>query len=335
MRSASPDKAANGKDKGLRLLLWPLVAAIIFGLIGFGEVLEDALRISRNAVRSEPVSGEIVLVEIDDSSLREVGSWPWPRATQGKLIEEIDRLGAGQIVMDILYAAPSSRADDAALAKSIAAAGNVTLGVQNRIGDLDGKHNPVMPQPAFVQNARLAAIGVYYNWQNAAWEIPYGGTVEGRKMASLAAGIAGVTGPQDKVFRIDYAFDADSIPRVSAANILAGRIDRSAIEGKTIVVGTNSMRIGDQYLIPGLGKRGGVFIHVLAAETLKKGEPVDLGWIPALLAALAAAAFALHSRRKRVMEVSAVAICAVSSLSERALIYVDAVPGLFVLGVVT
>ena len=125
--------------------------------------------------------------------------------------------------------------------------------------------------------------------------------IDGRTMPSLAAEIAGISGPPDRDFRIDYAFDADSIPRISAADVLRGRVPRSAIDGKIVVVGTNSPRVGDQYTIPGLGKRGGVFIHILAAETLKKGEPVELGWIPALLAALAAAAYALHSGGKRVM----------------------------------
>src|SRR5436189_3480473 len=98
MRSASQNKTEGAKDTGLRLLLWPVLAAILFGLIGFGEVLEDALRISRDAVRSEPVSGDVVLVQIDDASLHQVGSWPWPRSRQGTLISELDRLGARKIV---------------------------------------------------------------------------------------------------------------------------------------------------------------------------------------------------------------------------------------------
>src|SRR5204863_2659325 len=140
-------------------------------LIGFGEVLEDALRISRDAVRSEPVSGDVVLVQIDDASLHQVGSWPWPRSRQGALISELDRLGAKKIVMDIVYANPSTAAEDKALADAIARSGKVTLAVQNRIGDLEGKQDTVLPLPEFTRNARLAAIGVYYNWQNAAWKI--------------------------------------------------------------------------------------------------------------------------------------------------------------------
>lgn len=333
MRPASPE-TTDGTGKRLKLLLWPLLAAIIFALVGFGEVLEDGLRIVRNAARSQPVSGDIVLVEIDDPSLREVGSWPWPRSTQARLIDAIDRLGAGQITMDIIYASPSEPAQDAALAQAIAHAGNVTLAVQNRVGDLDGKQVAVLPQPAFARHARLAAIGVYYNWQNAAWKVPYDARVRGRAMPSLSAELAGISGPEGKDFQIDYAFDADSVPRVSAADLLQGRVARSAIDGKSVVVGTNSQRIGDQYVIPGKGKRGGVFIHVLAAETLKKGEPVYLGWLPALLAALAAAAYALHNGRKRVLPVAVVAILAAPLLTESFLILFDIMPALFLLGVV-
>ena len=334
MRPASPETAADGKGKRLKLLLWPLVAAILFGIIDFGELLEDGLRIGRNAIRNHPVSGDIVLVEIGDTSLRQVGSWPWPRSTQAKLVEEIDRLGAGQIVMDILYANPSSPAEDAALAQAIAKAGNVTLAVQNRVGDLDGKQDAALPLPPLASHARLAAIGVFYNWQNAAWKVPYGARVGGRAMPSLAAEMAGISGRPGKEFRIDYSFNVASVPHISAGDLLSGRVPRSAIDGKTIVVGTNSPRIGDQYTIPGRGKRGGVFIHILAAETLKKGTPVDLGWVPALLAAAAAAAYALHSGRKRVMGLTAAAIFVLPLITETFLVSLSILPGLFLLGVV-
>src|SRR3546814_10653864 len=59
------------------------------------------------------------------------------------------------------------------------------------------------------KNARLASIGVYYNWQNAAWKVPYGATVGGQAMPSLAAEMAGISGPESREFRIDYAFDVD------------------------------------------------------------------------------------------------------------------------------
>ncbi len=332
MRPASPDKARNGSDTGLRLLLWPLLAAIVFGLIGFGELLEDGLRIGRNAIRSHSASSDIVLVEIDDASLREVGSWPWPRSKQAKLIEDIDSLGARQILLDILYSSPSAPAEDEALARAIARSGKVTLAVQNRVGDQQGRHDTGMPLPAFARHARLASISVSYNWQNSAWSVPYAANVNGLVMPSLAAAAAEVSGPQGRDFRIDYALDADSVSKVSAADILRNRVPPGAFAGKTVMVGTNSPRIGDQYLIPGRGKRGGVFIHLLGGATLKEGRPIDLGWIPGLVASAAVGGLALRRRRKHLLKVAAAGIFVLPLATEALLVSMEITPALFLLG---
>ena len=69
------------------------------------------------------------------------------------------------------------------------------------------------------------------------------------------------------------------------------------LAGKEVLVGTDSDVVGDRYFIPGYGRAGGVYVHAIGAETLKAGTPIDLGWVPAFLFGLAAAALA--STRKR------------------------------------
>ena len=59
-----------------KLLLWTAIAGLIFGLIGAGEIAEDALRTVRDNFHSHKASGNIVLVKIDDEALRQVGRWP-------------------------------------------------------------------------------------------------------------------------------------------------------------------------------------------------------------------------------------------------------------------
>ena len=76
-----------------RLLLWVAIAGLIFGLIGFGELPEDMLRVGRNSLHPHKASGEIVLVTIDDRSLREVGRWPWPRRHHAAAHRQADRGG--------------------------------------------------------------------------------------------------------------------------------------------------------------------------------------------------------------------------------------------------
>lgn len=59
----------------------------------------------------------LILVDIDENSLREVGPWPWPRGTQARLLDRLSAGGASQQVLDIVFA--DSRPDDAALLRAV------------------------------------------------------------------------------------------------------------------------------------------------------------------------------------------------------------------------
>ncbi len=45
----------------------------------------------------------VTIVDIDDASLREIGQWPWPRATLAKLVERLNADGAAVIGFDIIF----------------------------------------------------------------------------------------------------------------------------------------------------------------------------------------------------------------------------------------
>jgi adenylate cyclase len=53
-----------------------------------------------------PTSRPVMIVDIDDASLNELGQWPWPRTVLAKLVEKIARGGAAVIGMDIVFAEP-------------------------------------------------------------------------------------------------------------------------------------------------------------------------------------------------------------------------------------
>jgi adenylate cyclase len=60
----------------------------------------------RLAPRQEPPAAErtpIVIVDIDDESLKRVGQWPWSRSLVAELIDKLREAGAGVIGLDILF----------------------------------------------------------------------------------------------------------------------------------------------------------------------------------------------------------------------------------------
>lgn len=56
----------------------------------------------------------LIVVDVDERSIAEVGPWPWPRPVQARLIEQIALAGARQQVLDIVFA--DEMADGQALA---------------------------------------------------------------------------------------------------------------------------------------------------------------------------------------------------------------------------
>ena len=318
-----------------KLLLWTAVAGLIFGLIGFGEIAEDWLRVGRNSTHMHRASGNVVVIKVDDPSLREFGNWPWPRRFQGKLVDRLTAAGADQIFYDINFSFASDPADDNAFAGAIARSGRVTLLARYKVGENEGARIDSTPLPAFARDARLGVGSVEYNYQNAVWRLPYAATISGRRVPSFASAIANVDGPPGQRFPLDYSIDVRTIPAYSAGDVLSGAVGPKQLAGKKVLIGIASDVLGDRYFIPGYGRAYGVYVHAIGAETLQQGRPVDLGWGLPLVLAIAVAAIGLI--RKRALEryvifgTAYAALLALPAVLEANLVFMDVTPALFVL----
>lgn len=103
-----------GKPCVIRRLGFALAAAVT-GLIlslfwigpGFLVRLENASLDFRFKLRgTHPAGDEVVLVVVDEKSLKEIGRWPWSRDKQARLVDAIAADGAKVIGLDIIYAEP-------------------------------------------------------------------------------------------------------------------------------------------------------------------------------------------------------------------------------------
>ncbi len=52
---------------------------------------------------TRPVSDRVVIVAIDESSLKREGRWPWPRTRLAKLVDRLSQSGAAVIGLDLLF----------------------------------------------------------------------------------------------------------------------------------------------------------------------------------------------------------------------------------------
>ena len=321
------------------LLLWTAVAGLIFGIIEFGAIAENGLRSARNSLHWHKASGDIVLVAIDNPSLRRVGRWPWPRRLHAQMTDRLADAGARRILFDITFVGATDAADDQAFAEAMKRAGRVTLPTRTRSGPNGWTRDEATPLPALADAAQaLGTISWRYNFQQAVTHVPYAARANGKVIPSFASLLSGREGQLNATFAPDYSLDPKSIPSVSATSILDGTFDRSAVAGKDIVIGWTAEELGDHFFVPGTGRMGGAYIHIIAGETLKNGRPVNLGWVPLFLIALAAGAAALLRRDGRqqalILGTAALAILLGPALPEAYNVSFDVTTGLFTIIVV-
>ena len=59
-----------------------------------------------------PTEKPVVIVDIDEKSLRTIGQWPWPRTRIAQLVDRLTSLGAAVIGFDVIFAEPDRLSPD-------------------------------------------------------------------------------------------------------------------------------------------------------------------------------------------------------------------------------
>ena len=318
--------------RALRMILVASIVGILFGLLGLGEIVEDALRTDRARINQVEASGRVVLVRIDDKSQEALGRWPWSRSVQADILNRLHQAGAEKVLLDVAYDFPTTEADDAKFEAAVAA--GPTLLPTLMIDDANGIPRPAKePLPRFARHVERSTIASSPNWQMAVWDAYYAYEFAGERYPFASTLLAGQTGPAGETFKIDYRTRLESFPTFSAIDVL--RRPLPDLRGKQVVIGLVSPSMGDQIVIPGRGRMGGVHVHVYATETLLARRPLVLGWIPSFLIALGLVGTVLRVQRTRLRVAfivgGSVALLAAPIVLEPLGYILDIVPGLAVL----
>ena len=294
------DPAKKKRPTRLRIFVWAFVISAIVGLISLMTPLEDIYRGGRNLILAHPADKSVIVVTIDDRTIRELGSINYSRGNDVKLVETLLAHGARRIYYDKAFADPLDEAGDAEFASTLAKhSGQVFLGamfLNNRNTDFK---EIVLPAAPFRQAANVRSLNGTVTPFSLAAELFYASVINGRVVPGIAADIAGVNAPPAQLFRPDWSIKVRSVPTISYIDVIKGRAFPFNITGKDIIVGNTTLTSSDWVQVAGQDWFPGVFIHAIGAQTLREGHPVSLGWWPAFLAATILTALFLQARSRR------------------------------------
>jgi adenylate cyclase len=109
-----PSAARTSRWRTLVLALGVIVVvgALYYAAPGFLQVLEYKLYDQHFLLRgARPPQPQIVIVAIDEESLKTLGRWPWPRTVLADLVRRLGAAGAAVVAFDVLLIEPDAGAE--------------------------------------------------------------------------------------------------------------------------------------------------------------------------------------------------------------------------------
>ncbi|TAK05014.1 adenylate/guanylate cyclase domain-containing protein [Patescibacteria group bacterium] len=251
-------------------------------------LLSDALFIGY-----EPPAN-IVIVAIDDASIREIGRFPWRRSVHVALIEKLTEAGAKAVGYDVNFPEPTCAAgetgaacaDDAKLAAALREAGNVVLPLEATFVKTAGETSPfavrpIVPIPELTAVAPLGFVNTPPDADGVFRRVPLtvrGVSVERNRPMFRAVFETAFPGRElsqtEGSFIVNYAGPKGTFRTIPFADVINDRVDPAMFRDAIVLVGATAPDLHDVLTTP-TAKRDpmpGIEVHANAIATELSGR---------------------------------------------------------------
>jgi len=286
-----------------------------------------------------PPPDDIVIVAIDEATLRELGRWPWSRAVHAALLARLKNEQPKAVAFDIIFAEPDLQhpLDDAKFVAAVSNSGHVGLPVLMEQPRRDGQPIETMPFPELANVA--AAMGHVHveldpdgiarslylfeglgspHWPHLSLAM--------LKMAGESSGAElEARGPRETpdspllwarshALLIPFAGPPGHFRHISYRQVLDGDFSPGTFRDKYVLIGPTAAGLGDALPTPFSGfshSMSGAEINANILDTLRLGlviSPLQKTWhmlLSGLLALLPVLAFPGHTPRNNLLMTAA------------------------------
>ncbi len=256
----------------------------------------------------------LLVVAIDDSSLQQLGQWPWPRSTHARLLDRLTAADSQRVVLDLLLSEPDRQdsAQDAELAAAIRRNGHVVLPVLAAPSSGPRMAEELLPIPLIAANASMLG--------HSDVEVEADGVTRGLYLTAgigsphwpaLGLALANTRGPlpglidtrpphdapyqwhRNHYVRVRFAGPPDRFPQVSYADVLNGDVAPELLHDRLVLVGMTASGITPRLLTPTTRERwmSGTEYQANVASMLLSGNVISVlapSWQAALSGLLVA-----------------------------------------------
>jgi CHASE2 domain-containing sensor protein/signal transduction histidine kinase len=290
-------------------LVIALLATTIVCLAHFWRGTEsfDNLFYDQLSATSRPAADkDILLVMIDDPSLKTIGIWPWPRATHARLIEKLQASKPRSISLDVLLSeAGETTGDDALSAAMKGGPAPVLMPLHfSSPGENGLAYDTIMPTASFAKAASgIGHVNLAFDGDGAVRHAalcfdPQEDGARWPHLMELAYRSAKNTQTPSPAYQRQQCGDTVLIPyakrgsftEVSYVDLLQGELPEALIKDHDIIIGATATGMGDNFpaplsddgLLPGIEIMANM-LSALKQDNFIRPAPVMLTVILSLL----------------------------------------------------
>ncbi|UCG38569.1 MAG: CHASE2 domain-containing protein [bacterium] len=270
-----------GRGSKARVYFIPLIIGTlvaVFLLLGQLEKFELVTVDLRYPFLTEHVSVPLVLVQIDQNSLKEIGVWPWPRSLYAHFLEKLDEDRAGALLVDVDFSSQGRDAEEDRIFIEAVRTGIPTylaMHMESKVNEAGFRIlNASIPFPELA--AAAAGVG------SIVFEVDDDGTVRRAPEVVIFGDMVykplGLEGALMFDPDIAYAPPAGAmihitsdtvlrIPAISFIDVIDSRFPEGAFTDKVVLLGATSQDLRDFWRTP-IGIIPGVYLHAAVIETI-------------------------------------------------------------------
>ena len=259
MRFFSPGHKRERFLLSILLLILGITLTLSNGLRRWDLTLYDLF----STLHYQPAADDVLILAIDELSLREFGRWPWPRSLHARLIDKLRRGGVRVVGYDIIFSEPSrsNPENDLALAQSVRRNGRVILPVFHEREAGEGPLRLVMPLPELVRSA--AGLGHVDVRLDADGVVRRALLQSGNQAMSYPALVLAMLELDNEQWRtraeqrwgngpvyVSFTGPPGHFASISVADFLQKDYPAEALRGKLVLVGVTALGLGDTVPTP-------------------------------------------------------------------------------------
>jgi adenylate cyclase len=291
-----------------------LLALILFASSALAVLSNALFDMDLTTSRSHQPHEDIVVVAIDQESIKSVGTFPWDRKIYAQMISTLEKGNPKVLAFDIMMDTNSNNADsDKALADELAKHNNIVLPSHAQLegafdrstkvkeGEIISAGKIEQPIPMFAKSVQKAHINAAFdqdgvirrNWLQI--NTPEGVFPSlGYKVAEMAgADVSSYLNlpvqPNRPKSELIIRWDANEFDfeTISFSKVISGQVPVSTFKDRIVLVGMTTPG-SDEGITPIEQHMHLVYAHANIASQLLKSQKVTFasGWIPLLLAAI-------------------------------------------------